>query len=476
MSSEINNINKKTERRKADQTKATVRRVEGILEVFILACIYFLMWRAFYRGTSFPYYGRGKYILVAVYAMLVLTFFYMCESFRFGYLKLADVLVSQCISMFIVDFVTYFQLCLIANVMLDPRPMLGLFMIDVVFGAFYTYICTKIYHHSYAPKNLIMVYGSDRAIDLKFKMDARADKYYIGKLIRAQEDFDKICSEFDNYEGVLINDVPAQIRNDILKYCYANEIKVYMVPKISDIMMRGADDITLFDTPLLAVEGKGLSPAEETAKRAFDLMLCLIALIPFTIVMLLIVIAIKLDDHGPVFYKQKRVTKDGKIFEILKFRSMIVDAEKEGLSVPATGKDPRITRVGRFIRATRLDELGQFINILKGDMSWVGPRPERVEHEEKYRQEIPEFDFRHKVKGGLTGYAQIYGKYNTSAYDKIRLDLMYIENYSIFLDIKLIFMTLQIMVKPEATEGFDKAEELEEKRRKLLEQDALTDK
>ena len=278
-------------------------------------------------------------------------------------------------------------------------------------------------------------------------------------------------SEFDNYEGVLLNDVPARIRNDILKYCYANEIKVYMVPKISDILMRGAEDITLFDTPLLAVEGKGLSPAEELTKRIFDLILCLIALIPASIIMLLIAAAIRLDDHGPVFYRQKRITKDGKEFEILKFRSMIVDAEKEGISIPATGKDPRITRVGRFIRATRLDELGQLINILKGDMSWVGPRPERVEHVEKYRQEIPEFDFRHKVKGGLTGYAQIYGKYNTSAYDKLRLDLMYIENYSFFLDIKLIFMTLQIMVKPEATEGFDKADELEERRKKLLEQE-----
>lgn len=466
-----NDHNRKSENRKADQTKATVRRLEGILEVFILVCIYFLMWRAFYRGTSFPYLGRGKYVLVAVYAMLVLTFFYMCESFRFGYLKFADVLVSQCISLFIVDFVTYFQLCLIANVMLNPGPMFAMYAIDVVFGAVYTYVCTKIYHRSYAPKNLIMIYGSERAVDLKFKMDARSDKYYIGKLMDAQEDFDKMRSEFDNYEGVLLNDVPARIRNDILKYCYANEIKVYMVPKISDILMRGAEDITLFDTPLLAVEGKGLSPAEELTKRIFDLILCLIALIPASIIMLLIAAAIRLDDHGPVFYRQKRITKDGKEFEILKFRSMIVDAEKEGISIPATGKDPRITRVGRFIRATRLDELGQLINILKGDMSWVGPRPERVEHVEKYRQEIPEFDFRHKVKGGLTGYAQIYGKYNTSAYDKLRLDLMYIENYSFFLDIKLIFMTLQIMVKPEATEGFDKADELEERRKKLLEQE-----
>lgn len=462
------NNKKNSEKAKSNFTKVTLRRIQGLLEVFILSVAYFLIWREFYRDSGFPYYGRGKYILVAVYAILIITFFVMCESFRFGYLKLSDVLVSQCISLFVVDFVTYFQLCLIANVMIDPGPIFGLYVIDVIIGGIYTYVCTKIYHRSYAPKNLIMVYGSDQAIDLKFKMDSRSDKYYIGKLVSAERDFDELCREFADYEGVLINDVPAQIRNDILKYCYMNEIKTYMVPKISDIMIRSADDITLFDTPLLGVEGKGLSPTEEFAKRTFDLILCFIALIPVSIIMFFIAVAIKLDDHGPVFYKQKRVTKDGKEFDILKFRSMIVDAEKEGMSIPATGQDPRITRVGHFIRATRLDEFAQFINILKGDMSWVGPRPERVEHVQKYSREIPEFAYRTKVKGGLTGYAQIYGKYNTSAYDKLRLDLMYIERYSVFLDIKLIFMTLQIMVRPESTDGFEKGIEMEELRKQVL--------
>ena len=147
---------------------------------------------------------------------------------------------------------------------------------------------------------------------------------------------------------------------------------------------------------------------------------------------------------------------------------MIVDAEKEGHSIPATDHDPRITKVGAFTRATRIDELPQLLNILKGDMSIVGPRPERVEHMEKYSEEIPEFGFRLKVKGGLTGYAQIYGKYNTSPYDKLRLDLQYIENYSFMLDIKLILMTIRIMLKKESTEGFDKLEELE-----LLKQEML---
>lgn len=152
----------------------------------------------------------------------------------------------------------------------------------------------------------------------------------------------------------------------------------------------------------------------------------------------------------------------GRTFQILKFRSMIVNAEAEGKSIPATENDPRITKVGRVIRATRLDELPQILNILKGDMSIVGPRPERVEHMKKYTEKIPEFVYRTKVKGGLTGFAQIYGKYNTSAYDKLRLDLIYIENYSLMMDIKLILMTLRVMLRKESTEGFDKAAELEE--------------
>jgi lipopolysaccharide/colanic/teichoic acid biosynthesis glycosyltransferase len=172
--------------------------------------------------------------------------------------------------------------------------------------------------------------------------------------------------------------------------------------------------------------------------------------------MLIIALAIKLEDGGPVFYKQKRVTIGGNTFDILKFRSMIVNAEELGISIPATGNDPRITKVGKVIRAMRIDELPQILNILKGDMSIVGPRPERVEHVEKYTELIPEFKYRLKVKGGLTGYAQIYGKYNTSAYDKLRMDLMYIEGYSFLLDLKLIITTIRILFSKESTEGFEK--------------------
>lgn len=451
-------------------SKGTIRKIQTLLEIIILTLSYYLVWKLFYRETSFPYYGRGKFILAAIYFILTLAFFYMCESYRFGYLKLTETLISQWISIFIVDVVTYFQLCLIANVLINPLPIILLFGIDLLISLVSTFTFTRIYHKNFAPKRMVMVYGNDNAVSLKFKMDERADKYIVEKIINIDQGLEAICREIDSYDAVIINDVPASIRNDILKYCYGNSIKAYLVPKISDVIIRGADEITLFDTPLLSVEGKGLSPSEELSKRILDLTLCLIAMIPGSVIMLLVALAIKLGDGGPVFFRQSRITKDGKKFDILKFRSMVVDAEnvEKYKNFKATDGDPRITKVGKFIRATRLDELPQILNIIKGDMSIVGPRPERWENVEEYTALIEEFPYRNKVKGGLTGYAQIYGKYNTSAYDKLRLDLKYIEDYSLFLDIKLIFMTLQIMVRPEATEGFDKAEELEKKKQELL--------
>ena len=316
---------------------------------------------------------------------------------------------------------------------------------------------------------MLMIYGTDKALGLKVKIDSRRDKYKITEMISIDEGYDRICSTVVNFDAVMLNDVPAQIRNDILKFCYQNEIRVYVAPKLTDVIMRGAKDVTLFDTPIFLVKGTGLTITQKAVKRLMDIVLCLIAMIVAAPIMLVVAIAIKIEDRGPVFYKQKRATRYGETFDILKFRSMIVDAEKAGISIPATGHDPRITKVGRVIRAMRIDELPQILNILKGDMSIVGPRPERVEHVEEYTRKIPEFEYRLKVKGGLTGYAQIYGKYNTGAYDKLRMDLLYIENYSILLDIKLILTTIRIMFSKDSTEGFDKAAENEKLAQELIE-------
>ena len=445
---------------KRESTKSLVRLVESIFEVGVLSVIYYVFWRFGYDVPGL-FAFKGKYVLMGVYALITFFLFKNMDGFEFGNLRRIDLALAQWFGSFIVNFITYFQLCLIENHLINPVPMLLLVVADVVVSTIFVFAYTYIYHIIYPPYRMIMVFGTDTALGLKVKLDSRWDKYHIEKLISAEEDFDKICNEILKYQAVVINDVPAQIRNDILKFCYKNGIRSYVVPKITDLIMRGATAVSIFDTPILLVKGTGLTIVQRIIKRLLDVVLSLIAVIIASPIMLVIAIAIKLEDGGPVFYKQKRATLGGDVFEILKFRSMIVDAEKPGQSIPATDKDPRITKVGNIIRATRVDELPQILNILKGDMSIVGPRPERVEHVEEYEKLIPEFGFRLKVKGGLTGYAQIYGKYNTTPYDKLRLDLMYIENYSLLTDIKLILMTIRILLKKESTEGFDKANELE---------------
>ena len=266
---------------------------------------------------------------------------------------------------------------------------------------------------------------------------------------------DEIHELIKQYDSVLIYDVHSLERNKIIKFCYEQSIRVYVTPKVSDILIRSSESIHLFDTPLFLMRNNGLTFEQKLIKRIMDIVISLIVLIITSPIMLIVAVAIKLYDGGPVLFKQERCTINGKIFKIHKFRSMIVDAEKEGKSIPATEHDPRITPVGNIIRKLRIDELPQMYDILKGDMSIVGPRPERIEHVKAYTEEIPEFAYRLKVKGGLTGFAQIYGKYNTTAYDKLKLDLMYIQNYSVLMDIRLIFMTVKIMFMKESTEGFN---------------------
>ena len=452
-------------------TKGVVRKLETFVEIAVLTIAYYLLFRYAYGNAGFfPYLGNGKYVLMLLYAVLSGVFITNMDGFQFGNLRRFDLAMAQWIGLLATNFITYFQLCLMANKMVSVLPMLLLMAMDIVLVVAFVYLYAASFHYLYKPYNMILVFGSDNAVTLKLKMDTRRDKYQINKLISVDKGFEAVCEEIQKYDAVVINDVPAEIRNNLVKFCYKNNIRTYVVPKITDIIMRGGLDITTFDTPLLLTKGFGLTITQRIFKRTLDIVLCLMAMIVAAPIMIVIAIAIKLEDGGPVFYKQKRATLGGKEFDILKFRSMIVDAEKGGFSIPATGKDPRITKVGNVIRACRVDELPQILNILKGDMSIVGPRPERLEHVYKYGEEVPEFVYRLKVKGGLTGYAQIYGKYNTTPYDKLRLDLMYIENYSLMLDIKLILMTIRILFSKESTEGFEVQQENEQRLQEMLQE------
>ncbi len=314
-------------------------------------------------------------------------------------------------------------------------------------------IMIDIYRKIIPPIKMLVIEG-DYKNNLAEKIADLRYKYRVSKVIHIDQPEEQLFEEIKNSEAVLLNDIVAEKQNDIVKKCFELDKRIYVVPKLSEIILRTSENLNVVDTPLYLCRNLGIKWWQVALKRFCDIVFSFLALVILSPLFIITMLAIKLEDGGPVFFRQERVTLREKHFNIIKFRSMIVDAEKDGRPHPAGEKDDRITKVGRIIRACRIDELPQLFNILRGDMSIVGPRPERWEHVEKYTREIPEFLFRHKVKGGLTGYAQVYGKYNTSALDKLKLDLIYITNYSLLLDIQILFETLKILFQKESTEGF----------------------
>ena len=386
------------------------------------------------------------------------------KAFRIGVDRKANLLASQTMAVFCVDFIELFVSCAIIGQFRFFPSFLWRYLFLAIMQA--TVLClltlplVDLYRKLFKPQQILEIVGDDTNEHIGF-MNGRPDKYHIARSISLSEGMDVIFTELSAYEAVLINDIPSEFKNDILKECFRIGKRVYITPKISDIIGKNSEDINLFDTPLYLCRNNGISTSQLLVKRLFDIFFSLVALIITSPILLITALAIKFEDHGPVFFRQDRVTVGGKIFSILKFRSMTVDAEKDGKPHPAGELDDRITRVGHIIRPTRIDELPQILNILKGDMSIVGPRPERVEHVEKYTKDIPEFVFRLKVKGGLTGVAQVFGKYNTSPLSKLKMDIYYITNYSLLLDLQIMFETVKILVQKESTEGFSEEKQKE---------------
>ena len=399
-------------------------------------------------------FRRGNWAVIGMYVLFVFFFTKVFGGYRIGYMRVSDIILSQILAVLLAMGVAYLEICLVANAYLTPKPLILMTLTEIVFIIPWVILVRKGYQHLYPPRQLLVIYGNYSPDDLIEKINTRKDKYNICASESYRIGYEKLYPMMKRYNAVVLCDLPAEARNQIMKYCYQESIRTYVTPKISDILFRGADDIHLFDTPLLLSRNQGLSIVDLFVKRAMDIVISLIGIIIASPFMLIIAIAIKLYDHGPVLYKQERLTKDGKPFMIYKFRSMTVHSEDEGARLAAKG-DSRVTPVGRLIRAIHFDELPQLFNILKGDMSVVGPRPERQIIADQYTEEIPEFVLRLKVKAGLTGYAQVYGKYNTTPYDKLKLDLTYIENYSVWMDVKILFLTFKILFQKENTEGVD---------------------
>ena len=442
----------------SERYKRLVRMSCIAILLLIEITIYYMVWMKNYNPRmETPYDVKGNYMIAAVYGIVIMIFSHIYGAQRIGYLRRGNLAYSQMLAIFCSNIMMYLQITLLVKHFYTIVPLVTMTLLEGIVIVGWSFFVTKIYCKLYPPRKVCLIYDNRPVASLMSKLHTRTDRFEVCELIHTSEGLSNIEQKIKAYEGVIICDVPSQMRNKLLKYCYGESIRTYTIPKISDIIIRSSESLHMFDTPLLLSRNTGFNVEQSIVKRFMDILCSIFALTLCLPIMLCTAIAIKAYDKGPVFFCQRRYTKDGRIFVIYKFRSMIVDAEREGNPIPAMEHDSRITPVGRIIRTTRIDELPQFFNILKGDMSLVGPRPERVEHVEKYTKAIPEFSYRMKVKGGLTGYAQVYGKYNTTAYDKLKLDLMYIENYSTLLDIQILFKTLKILLMKESTEGFNDA-------------------
>lgn len=424
-----------------------------ILAMHIAAYAY--IWYAYYRyEIPLPFWRKGNWVVIGLYGLILFFFINIYGGFKIGFLRITDIIYSQILSILCVNFITYWQNCLIARWFIIVVPFVKLTIIEVISVILWSLAANALYSRFFPPHNILIIHADRNPDELVAKLLTRKDKYSIGELIHINEGMPKVYEKMQQYDSILLADIPVEYRNPLLKYCFANSKRCYLHQKISDVIIRGADNLHLFDTPLLLARNIGLNFEQRFLKRTMDILISLPLLILFSPIMILISIGIKLYDFGPVFYRQERLTIHGTPFSIYKFRSMIVDSEKNGARL-ASKYDKRITPFGHFLRNTHFDELPQLINVLRGDMSLVGPRPERMEIMKEYEKKIPEFSYRLKVKAGLTGYAQVYGQYSTTAFDKLKLDLYYIENYSVWLDLKLLLMTFKIMFQREKSEGIE---------------------
>lgn len=446
---------------KNEQFKRIIIFLETIGLIAGLTFMFWFVWEYIYSHMiPNPFWRRGNWAVVALYAILLFCFNKLYGGIRIGYLRVMDVLFSEILSVCIVNFITYVQLCLIGRWrwMSHLKPLAMMMGFELLFIVGWVFLSRWVYYALYPPRRILLVYGDRHPDDLIQKMNGRKDKYDIEKSMHLSEGLDRIEEQILKYEGVVIYDMPSHERNLLLKYCYKESVRAYVIPKISDVIIMSTENIHLFDTPLLLSRNASMNAEQMFVKRAVDIFVSLGMLVVSSPFMLLFALLIKLYDGGPVFYKQERLTLDGAHFMIYKFRTMIVASEDGSGARLCRKDDDRITPVGKFLRRTHLDELPQIFNILKGEMSLVGPRPERPSIAAQYEKTIPEFDYRLKVKAGLTGYAQIYGKYNTTPYDKLKLDLFYIRNFSIWLDFKLILLTFKILFQRDNTEGVDAAQ------------------
>lgn len=418
----------------------------------------FIFYRVYIRAyDSFAhYFFRGIQLLLLLYAFLLVLFLSLYGGYRIRQSRTRELIFSFLMAGALANAIIYASFCLVAKRMLPLYGILLIMALQLV-TALAVYILARILIPMLEPAIPALYIRGDAEWDNEVlrKFDNRRTPYQPRDTVYGSEGWERLRAAMRPYEAVLVGDVDPALRQEIVGYCFRTGRKVLLIPNMTDIVVGSAQPIVMGDYLLYDLNTQGSDVPYLAAKRLLDILASAIGLLILSPLMLITALCIKLQDGGPVFYRQIRLTRGGRMFRLTKFRSMIVDAESRTGAVLAGKSDDRITPVGRVIRATRIDELPQLWNILKGDMTLVGPRPERPEFYEKICAEYPEFDYRLKVKAGLTGYAQLYGKYNTSFADKARLDMYYIQHASFLWDLQMIFYTLKIIFIRESTEGVE---------------------
>lgn len=411
-------------------------------------------WFGYYAARIHaPFYFNGNWLVCGLYLVLYVLFAKLYGGFQIGISRISEVVYSQGIAQLFTGATMYCVICLLTYAAANPLPLLGAMGVGLLVSALWAQLANRLNNWLFPPKRTYIIYDYEeayRAIEGIHKMPWKFD---VADAVSISLGLEPVLALLADAEAVFLCGIASSERNSILKYCVEHGIQAYIRPKIGDLLLSSARRIHLMNLPVLYCQRNQTSLWYQAFKRGLDLLVSGVALIVLSPFLLVTALAVKLYDGGPVLYKQCRLTKDGRRFDILKFRSMRVDAEKDGVARLASENDDRITPVGKVIRAIRFDELPQLLNILNGDMSLVGPRPERPEIAAQYEETMPEFSLRLQVKAGLTGYAQVYGKYNTSPYDKLQMDLIYIANQSIVQDIKLLLATVKVLFMRESTEG-----------------------
>lgn len=404
----------------------------------------------------FPYVLKGNIFLMIVYMLLSYIFMMFFDCNNLSEYRPAYLIFSETLSIVSCNIVVYLVIIIPAAALglMPITPMIIMTIKDIIVIIFWVMFTNMLFKRLIPPKEVLLISSKNGIDEIVFKFSKRSDLYHIvDKIEFDTSNLDNIYKQCNLHGNILIGDITSEARNDIIKHCFNNYRSIYVIPKISDILLKYSEDILIFDTPIYLSTNFGLSLEVKFFKRLTDIVISLFVLIVFLPLWLLVALLIKIEDGGPVFFFQERVTIDNKLFNIIKFRSMKVSDNNEVL--PTIDDDERVTKIGNFIRKFHIDEVPQMINVLIGDMSIVGPRPERKEHVELYTKEISEFEYRSKVKAGITGLAQIYGKYNTSAIDKLKLDLIYIKKCGFIFDLELILRTIKVLFVKENTEGFD---------------------